>query len=709
MDQDKGSKNHEVVQAQVVEKDEPQKTEESRKIGTYLVTLPIAVKKFTEKQGTTITDPKYSGPTERPLGLGPLVFPCLQRFNNIDSFLILCCFANLSHGMILALGDQNIKTYVSQLSLSRTEELILDSIDYFAAFLVSIFVAHFGGRGNRPRWVATATFVTWLSTIAFAVPYFNYELIKLSEVKEEDLCYEGKKPSVCEKTVIPHKPVCVSFFIFGQVLHGIAGIPLYLLSMTFISDHVSTVSCGLYLAIADASIVVGYLLGFLLAVKSSKAPVKEAMKAVGQVQRFRILQSGWWKSYIFAGLISFCTTLPLLCFSSHLPGAHKIRLQKSQEPSTVDRRLINKEIKNNLKSVLHAIWCLLRNPMVLTQTFSKVIESLTVKAYLEFVPHYLQTQFLITPMLSTLLAGSFLIPGFLFGRFFGGYIAYKLQMDTKNKLKFIASTSAISILLFLLLLSVECETAKFPGINDDYDGLGSIGSLKAPCNDYCGCASTVYNSICGRDEKQYFSPCFAGCSASKQMRREKAYYNCSCIKEGLTTVDKEGQYIDAFSGTCNTKCLTLPLFFAFYFYASIFSNLCSIPAFLVVIESVPTSWSSMSLGITFSIWRFIAAVPGPIFFTKIAELCCSFWDINACGIKVRCWIYNKEKLFYAFVGTWFGLQASTSLLCLYAMSRYDYVVKGKTKSLDTPVNDEKSEDKEEEEKEEEVVVKKIAF
>lgn len=52
----------------------------------------------------------------------------------------------------------------------------------------------------------------------------------------------------------------------------------------------------------------------------------------------------------------------------------------------------------------------------------------------------------------------------------GGYIVDKLQMSIKNKLKFIITVSVVSIMLFLLLISVECETAKFSGINEDYDG-----------------------------------------------------------------------------------------------------------------------------------------------------------------------------------------------------------------------------------------------
>ncbi|XP_052049334.1 solute carrier organic anion transporter family member 6C1-like [Apodemus sylvaticus] len=700
MARDKRKTKDEVKQSKVVERNEPQNTVESRKIETHMITLPTAVKKAADIPDKKSTDPKYSGPSEGPFGFGPLVFPCLQRFNNVKFFLIMCCLVTLPHGMIFALVDLSLKVYVSQLSPSVSEAFLMDVTDYGSSFLVSILVAHFGGRGNRARWMAAASIVTGIAAIVFGAPYFYYEIIRLGAVVEEHLCIYGRKPKVCGASVIPHKLICVYLFILGQFLHGIAGIPLHVLAITFIFDHVPTFSAGLYLAIADASLTFGYIMGFLLGLKNFQMPVKEAMKAVGHVQKFRILQNGWWKTYIFIAIGSLCTTLPLLCFPSNLPGAHKIRLAKNQEHPCIDKRLINKEIKPNLKSVLHAIWCLLRNPVMLTQIFCKITESLTFKASSHFLPLYLQTHFLLTPVHSAMLTGLFIFPGCIVGRFCGGYIVDKLKMNIKNKLKFITAVSAISILLFLFLITVNCETARFPGINDDYDGFGEIGNLRAPCNENCGCTSTSYTAICGRNEKQYFSPCFAGCSASKRLKTEKAYYNCSCIKEGLTSPDEEGQYIDAFSGTCNTKCLTLPLFFAFYFSAAIYSNLSCIPALLIIMETVPTSWTSISLGVTFTLLKFIGFVPSPLFFQTVSSLCCTFWDINECGRKVRCWIYHKEKLVYTFMGTWISTQIATGIFCLYAICRHDYMVEENAKTLATsvrlakPVKDKKAKNKE---------------
>ncbi|XP_021045007.1 solute carrier organic anion transporter family member 6A1-like, partial [Mus pahari] len=353
MAQAKRNENGAVKTSQVVDRDEHQK--KPRKVETYLVTLPTAEKKFADTPDMKKSDPQYNDSSEGPFGLGPLVFPCLQRFNNVKFFLALLFLAVMAHAMIFALVELTLKVFESHLSPSRTEAFVMDSSDYITACLFSLIVAHFGGRGNRANWVAVGCFLTGISAIVFAIPFINFEIIKLSVVKEE-LCEEGKKPKFCDPTVIPHKSVCIFIFIFGQFLHGIAGLPLYVLGASYIYDHIPTNTSGLYIGLIDFAVGVGYSLGFIGGMQTFKIPVQEAMQAVGHVQRIQILQRGWWRPFIFVAVFAFCTTLPLFCFPSSLPGAHQIRLAKSQEPPTFDRRLKNKEIKNNLKSVLHAIW-----------------------------------------------------------------------------------------------------------------------------------------------------------------------------------------------------------------------------------------------------------------------------------------------------------------------------------------------------------------
>ena len=114
MAQDKRKRKDEVKQAQVVEGDEHQESVESMKIETYLITLPTAVKKFVDMPEKKSTDPKYSDSSEGPFGLGPFVYPSLQRFNNIKFFLFVCFIATLPHGKLEEPGCSGKRIYCSR-------------------------------------------------------------------------------------------------------------------------------------------------------------------------------------------------------------------------------------------------------------------------------------------------------------------------------------------------------------------------------------------------------------------------------------------------------------------------------------------------------------------------------------------------------------------------------------------------------------------
>uniref|UniRef100_A0A2K5CTU9 Solute carrier organic anion transporter family member 6A1 n=1 Tax=Aotus nancymaae TaxID=37293 RepID=A0A2K5CTU9_AOTNA len=179
---------------------------------------------------------------------------------------------------------------------------------------------------------------------------------------------------------------------------------------------------------------------------------------------------------------------------------------------------------------------------------------------------------------------------------------------------------------------------------------GQLGNLTAPCNEKCRCSSSIYSSICGRDDIEYFSPCFAGCMYSKTLNQKKTYYNCSCIKEGLTTEDGEGDFIDARPGKCDAKCYKLPLFIAFIFSTLVFSSFCSIPITLAIMRVVPETLRSLALGVSYVILRIFGTIPGPLLFKTSGESSCIFRDSNKCGHTGQCWIYNQTKMAYLLVG-----------------------------------------------------------
>ncbi|XP_041911552.1 solute carrier organic anion transporter family member 6A1-like [Arvicola amphibius] len=652
----------EVAQAQEGDGKDKKETKKFNNLILYLTTVPRSLAKFKKLAGEKrlassrppkISDPKYIASLEGPFGLGSLVFPAFQRFNNIDFFLFLYCLMTAAHGALFVLAGLSLQRMAEAFTLTELEINIMDLTDYFASFLVAIVVAFYGGRGNRSKWVAVSAFILGISSTVFALPFYKYEIIKPLEVSE-DLCTEVLVETDCGGMTLPHRSISIYLFILGQCLHGMAGMPLYILGLTFIYDHVPTFSSGLYLG------------------KYDELHNQTMYKADDLYYKNRSHTSNVKSQQCKLTVPKEAVTVA--------QGAHKLMIEKEKEPHSFDKKLKDTEFGSGLKDLYQAAKCLFYNPLLLCCSLCKTMEYVTFRGTSQFVPLYLENQFLLTPSVATQYSGLVILPAGIIGRFLGGIIVDRLELSCKNKIRFTAVTTFVGFLLFILILFVKCETVKFAGINEDYDGTGILGNLTAPCNEDCDCSNTLYASICGRDDTEYFSACYAGCQAVKHFHNEKTYYNCSCINEGLTSEDPEGHFVDATSGKCNTKCHKLPLFFAFYFSSYVFSSLPSIPITMSVLQVVPTHLNSLAMGVTFTIWRFIESVPVPPIIQTASTASCIYWGINQCGIRGHCWIYDKSKMIYMMIGLCLVLQSSSVFFSLRALYIFDRVVKGSPES-----------------------------
>ncbi|XP_021054929.1 solute carrier organic anion transporter family member 6A1-like [Mus pahari] len=639
-------------------------------LSAAMLNIPSLQNRISE-DSSQLPDIMQDASLEGPFGLGRLAFPSLQRFNNINYFLISFCILCLAQGIISGLTQVSNGNFEKDFYLSRAEKVIL-AISYdLASLLVAILVAHYGCRGNRSKWLAAAAFLVGLASIVFAVPYLKYEVVRPVEEREE-LCIdeEERKMPNCEENIVPFKSEIISFSIIGQSLQGIAGMPMYILGVTYIYDNISIYMAGIYLGVADAAFVLGYGLGFAVGSPNLRPSFNHSSEEEVN-DNFFLWQFNWFIGFLCATLLAWFTFFPFLCFPHSLPGAHKLKQQKEKDSLSFYKKLKNMEYGYNLQDLFHALWSLLKNPLLMCYSMCKASESLASSGVAEFLPKYLENQFLLIPSRATLLTGIILVPGSAIGNFLGGFIVSKLKMSCRSQMKFIVITSIVSLLLFISNIFIKCERAKFAGISVNYEGTGTLGNLTAPCNAHCGCTSSIYSSVCGRDETEYFSPCFAGCLASKHLHYGKTFYNCSCIKHGLANADSENDPIDATSGKCNTKCHALPLFFAFFFSSIVFSSSASIPITLIILRTLPHNLHSLGIAVTYTILRIFGTIPGPLLFRLATSTFCTYWDINKCGVKGRCWIYNKFKMMLILMGLCLFCKLATTLFTLLAYFKYN--------------------------------------
>nr|XP_051709914.1 solute carrier organic anion transporter family member 6A1 isoform X4 [Oryctolagus cuniculus] len=437
---------------------------------------------------------------------------------------------------------------------------------------------------------------------------------------------------------------------------------------------------------AEAAIIFGYACGHamgapLVKVAENSTSSRNNMGRGGNLK----LWWNWWNSFLLASLIAWSTLIPLLCFPRNIAGTAKITAGKCKKTYSSDN-LKDKEFGTSIKDLFAALWILMKNPVFILLCLSKASESLVLIGASEFLPRYLENQFILTPTVATIISGLILLPGGALGQLLGGVIVSKLEMSCKALMRFVMVTSAVSVVTLVVLIFIHCDSVKFAGINEDYDGTGQMVNLTAPCNKHCRCSTALYSSVCGRDNVEYFSPCFAGCRFSKYSQEKKqTYYNCSCIHKGLTGPDQDGDIVDARLGKCDANCHKLPLFIALLLSSIIFSGFSGIPGTLCIFRVVPDKLCSLALGMSYTVLRIFGSIPGPLIFKMTVETSCTFRDSEQCTRIGRCWMYDKTKMAYQFIGICVFCKLCTIFFTAVAFYVYKGIRKESTESLPMPM------------------------
>ncbi|XP_042800447.1 solute carrier organic anion transporter family member 6A1 isoform X3 [Panthera leo] len=556
---------------------------------------------------------------ERPCGLGCIVIPSCQRFNNIQCFLVFFCILVVSQGIVFGLVDLSIDTFQKENHLGTSENLVLSLTYDISSCLIVLFISHYGGRGNIPRWIAFSSFLVGLGSLFFAFPYISDGRYQLS-ADPEDTCQEMKIIKTCRKVSPSFQAKYIASFILGQTVQGIAGMPLYILGRVFIDNSVATHSAGIYLGLMDASLILGYSLAYVIGAPLMKGAENNTFPiSVEDIDDHHKWLRSWWIYFGFVSLTAWITLIPLSCFPHSVGGTAKIKAEKRKQLHPFDNKFKDKELGTSIKDLFANTWVLMKNPVFICLALTKASESLVLIGASEFLPIYIENQFVLTRTTATKIAGLVLLPG------------------------------------------------------------GALGKL------------------------------LGGCIQSKIIQDHKAYYNCSCIQEGLTTADDQGDFIDARPGTCDAKCYKLPLFIAFIFSTILFSVFSGVPNTLAILrfyhknkgkllkdptgdsevikvsQIVSDNQRSLALGLALVFLRIFGTIPGPIVFKMTADISCIFRETEYCGDKGNCWIYNKMKMAYLLVGICCICKVVTIFFTAIAFCLCKYLPKDNSEILHMPV------------------------
>ncbi|NXB78858.1 SO4C1 protein, partial [Donacobius atricapilla] len=553
----------------------------------------------------------------------------------------------------------------------------LISASYDIAFCVlSLFISYFGERGHKPRWLAFSAFMLGLGSLVFSLPHFSSGKYQYGS-KFEDTCQTAETTfanATCSASTNSSLHKYLYVFILGQLLLGVGGTPLYTLGTAFIDDSVPKHMSSLYIGIGYAMSLLGPAIGYVLGGQLLKVYIDIQMPKRQDTTYFiydpRWL-GAWWIGFLACFFANWLLIIPLSCFPKHLPGTAKIQAEKISETHDDGSQEVHaNNIGQSFKDFPMALMILLRNPVLMSLIIASSSEALVATGFATFLPKFIENQFGKSSSFSATLGGLVLIPAAALGQVISGVLVSKCKMSCKGIIKFMISTCSVALILNTVFLFAKCGNEPFAGVSETYNGTGTLNNLTAPCNANCKCLRSMYYPVCGSDEVQYFSPCFAGCASYVINDMKKTYHNCSCVGKAKRGNGPVGILYEAVPGKCPTQCRFLPLFLTFFFLTVVFTFMATTPTTVAILRCVPDKHRSFALGVQLVFLRLLGTIPGPILFGVAIDNSCTLWDINECDTKGACWVYDNKRMALLLMGISAACKIITIIFVIMAVYFY---------------------------------------
>ncbi|KAM9330944.1 solute carrier organic anion transporter family member 4C1 [Gastrophryne carolinensis] len=593
---------------------------------------------------------------EGPCGWGSFTPSFLQCCNNPTGYLVLYSLLAVMQGTAVnGLVNVVISTIEKRYDLNSSLTGVI-SASYDIAFCVlSLFVSFYGQRGHKPRWLAFSALMIGTGAIVFSIPHFTSGTYQFGN-RYNDFCEaSGNSSNVdCTDKKASTLSNYLYVFVLGQLLMGVGGTPLYTLGTAFFDDSLPTHKSSMYIGIAYGMSVVGPAVGYLIGGqilniyidfdKSSSPPLASTdPRWLG----------AWWIAFDIVGLVTWLLIVPFSCFPKHFPGTAAIQAKRISETHNNGSQCIveNQNLGKNFKDFPLSLWLMVKNPVLMALTFSSCADAFITTGFATFLPKFIENQFSLTSSFSAILGGGVLIPAAAIGQVVGGVIVSKLKFGCKNIMRFSIVLSFVSLCLAFVFIFAKCENEPFAGVTEDYNGTGQVGELFATCNRNCSCARSFYDPVCGADGVQYFSSCYAGCLSTRVSSDSdnKVFTNCSCVgdyvKPALTL-----NVSDAIPGKCASTCKNLIIFMVFFFFVVVTTFMTATPITMAILRCVPDKQRSFALGVQWSLIRLLGSIPGPIVFGVVIDGSCILWNLNECGLKGACWVYNNPSISLKLIG-----------------------------------------------------------
>ncbi|KAG5683743.1 hypothetical protein PVAND_013008 [Polypedilum vanderplanki] len=604
-------------------------------------------------------------------GISFLRGPTMQKFANKKVLVVLYGVLSLVFASAGSYFNATITTMEKRYKIPSKNMGIISVGNDVSSLFLSAFIAYYGGKSHRPRWISIGLFCIVLYCIITALPHFLYGsgneslslTIEYGAVRDDGqsleaqmienrkfLCRRNASDGAIAECEVDSGSLMPQVLLFvAQLIAGIGQTLCSTLGISYMDDNIKKSKTPALMSISFFMRLLGPALGYALASYCLKIYISPQLTPVIDNKDPRWI-GAWYIGWIVFAFILLLFAIAVSMFPKELPRA---AVRKRIDEEKIKRGLKQRDpteladTEASISDMIVTFKRLFKNKVFMLMNIGGILHLFGFLPYWIYTPKLIETLYHQTASASSFYTGTLAIVFSGIGVLIGGIFISKY----KPSARFLAMWHVVAgTFCFLGIISYA-----FIGCEESEKSLSIHQQSIMPCNNDCHCDFVQYSPVCGTDKKTYISACHAGCSSLSIKNSTKSFNECSCINShnydfqtpfSIGSSENDQKYGNAKGGPCAVNCQhELFIFLAVMCAMKFIGATGRTSNFLVSIRCIDQKDKSVAIGVGATLVHLFAFIPSPILFGYILDKSCLVFG-KTCSGTGNCWVYSPELLRY---------------------------------------------------------------